>query len=207
MESGPCTAVTMTVSPLSPVTVGESVSVKGKADCGGAEADYEFRLKAHGGTYTTEQAFSKSAVWTWNTSGTSAGSYRLEVVARARGTTGRQATATTAFSLVEPVCGCTPATCADLGFNCGVASDGCGNALDCGSCRGDEYCGGGGFDVCGGDKRDAGGCTPQTCADQGITCGYAGDGCGNALLCGTCSPGMACGAVVFGKCAIDDCKG
>jgi hypothetical protein len=37
-------------------------------------------------------------------------------------------------------------------------------------------------------------CAPQTCAAQGIQCGPAGDGCGNALDCGQCmNPGDTCG--------------
>jgi len=37
-------------------------------------------------------------------------------------------------------------------------------------------------------------CIPQTCASQGLTCGPAGDGCGNELQCGTCTvKGQTCG--------------
>ncbi len=36
-------------------------------------------------------------------------------------------------------------------------------------------------------------CTPETCASQGITCGPAGDGCGNLLACGTCTAPQTCG--------------
>jgi hypothetical protein len=36
-------------------------------------------------------------------------------------------------------------------------------------------------------------CTPRTCADQGISCGPAGDGCGHPLDCGTCSGLQTCG--------------
>ena len=32
------------------------------------------------------------------------------------------------------------------------------------------------------------GCTPKTCAQQGINCGPPGDGCGGILECGTCPP-------------------
>jgi hypothetical protein len=37
------------------------------------------------------------------------------------------------------------------------------------------------------------GCCPHTCADQGIECGLAGDGCGNELNCGNCPGGQTCG--------------
>jgi hypothetical protein len=36
-------------------------------------------------------------------------------------------------------------------------------------------------------------CTPQTCTQQGILCGPAGDGCGGTLECGTCASGETCG--------------
>jgi hypothetical protein len=43
-------------------------------------------------------------------------------------------------------------------------------------------------------------CTSLTCASQGITCGPAGDGCGNVLECGNCAAGTACGAGGPGTC-------
>jgi hypothetical protein len=37
-------------------------------------------------------------------------------------------------------------------------------------------------------------CTPKTCADQGIECGPAGDGCGGIIEdCGKCGDGLRCG--------------
>jgi hypothetical protein len=45
-------------------------------------------------------------------------------------------------------------------------------------------------------------CTPTTCAAQGIQCGYAGDGCGNLLPCGTCPTGQYCGGGGPGKCGM-----
>jgi hypothetical protein len=43
-----------------------------------------------------------------------------------------------------PDTSCIPVTCAQLGFNCGPAGDGCGGVLDCGSCPAPQLCGGGG---------------------------------------------------------------
>jgi hypothetical protein len=45
---------------------------------------------------------------------------------------------------------CTPQTCSMQGLNCGMAGDGCGNLLDCGSCAPPQTCGGAGVPgVCG----------------------------------------------------------
>ncbi len=50
------------------------------------------------------------------------------------------------------------------------------------------------------------GCTKQTCAGQGITCGPAGDGCGGLLQCGTCPPGETCGGGGMpGQCGAPQC--
>lgn len=40
--------------------------------------------------------------------------------------------------------GCAPTTCEALGAECGSAPDGCGGALSCGDCAGEEVCGGAG---------------------------------------------------------------
>ena len=48
-------------------------------------------------------------------------------------------------------------------------------------------------------------CTPLTCAQQHITCGPAGDGCGNEVMCGTCTGMDTCGGGgVFGQCGYPD---
>jgi hypothetical protein len=41
---------------------------------------------------------------------------------------------------------------------------------------------------------------PLTCADQGIECGLVGDGCGDAVDCGTCLPPQVCGGGGPSKC-------
>src|SRR5690242_12181098 len=55
----------------------------------------------------------------------------------------------------------------------------------------------GGFNVTDSGPVDAGGptnCKPLTCAEQGIECGPAGDGCGGLIPdCGTCGAGKRCG--------------
>lgn len=91
---------------------------------------------------------------------------------------------------------CVPSTCG--GQDCGWAADGCGHAIFCGDCLAPEYCGGGGFNICGGCGfpcglcNDGGACMPITCAAQNIPCGPAPDGCGGTLLCGPCDGGGQC---------------
>jgi hypothetical protein len=41
---------------------------------------------------------------------------------------------------VKNACSCTPTTCQALGATCGVVSDGCNGALDCGSCPSGQTC-------------------------------------------------------------------
>ncbi|HEY7955760.1 MAG TPA: hypothetical protein VII38_10730 [Polyangia bacterium] len=55
----------------------------------------------------------------------------------------------------DPACsgGCTPSSCAALGKDCGMLSDGCGGMLDCGGCAPPEQCGG-----------HAGGGAPNVCS-------------------------------------------
>jgi hypothetical protein len=99
---------------------------------------------------------------------------------------------------------CAPGTCASLGFDCGAAGDGCGGSLSCGTCTSPTFCGGGGFNKCGGNNMltpDGGlSCTPLTCAGLGLNCGPTGDGCGGQLQCGTCLGGQICGGTSPGVC-------
>jgi hypothetical protein len=49
-------------------------------------------------------------------------------------------------------------------------------------------------------------CTPKTCAQQGIDCGQAGDGCGNVISCPACAAGTTCGgAGIPNKCGAPAC--
>ena len=73
---------------------------------------------------------------------------------------------------------CTPYTCATAPkgpYNCGSTGDGCGNILNCGTCPVSEFCGGGGFNQCGGSTglTPDGGvpCTPLTTCPAGQNCG------------------------------------
>jgi len=84
---------------------------------------------------------------------------------------------------------CKPLTCAQQGFTCGPAGDGCGGELQCGTCTPPDTCGGGGVaSHCGAST-----CKPTTCSALHISCGPAGDGCGGELQCGNCTPPDTCG--------------
>jgi hypothetical protein len=100
---------------------------------------------------------------------------------------------------------CTPETCQQQNIQCGPAGDGCGGLIQsCGKCMPPQTCGGGGMPgQCG--YPDAGTCPPKSCSDQNITCGPAGDGCGNLLMCGMCKPPATCGGGgVPGQCGSPD---
>jgi hypothetical protein len=87
---------------------------------------------------------------------------------------------------------CTPRGCAQQNIGCGPAGDGCGSKIDCGPCTPPFTCGGGGVAFqCG--AMEGGSCTPLTCADLKLSCGPAGDGCGNELDCGQCTAPATCG--------------
>jgi hypothetical protein len=67
---------------------------------------------------------------------------------------------------------CVPTTCAQLGYNCGPAGDGCGGQLDCGdSCPANQGCGGGGQPgMCGPVPPCTGLCLQQqSCAAGAVT--------------------------------------
>ncbi|MBX3231161.1 MAG: hypothetical protein KIT84_09490 [Labilithrix sp.] len=107
---------------------------------------------------------------------------------------------TTSSGNVDP--SCVPLTCEAQGLECGLAGDGCGRQIDCnkttaqGGCSDDptKRCGADGLpSKCVAIVNIPNTCTPQSCADQNITCGQAGDGCGGLLNCGGCGPDEQCG--------------
>jgi hypothetical protein len=70
---------------------------------------------------------------------------------------------------------CAPKTCATLGANCGLAGDGCGGTMSCGSCSFPDICGGGGVPSrCGGSTTDAGSTTCTGLCAQQVACPTAG---------------------------------
>ncbi len=92
-------------------------------------------------------------------------------------------------------------SCKDLGDDCGMVTDGCGNLQDCGTCTAPQTCAGGGKqNVCGMPT-----CVAQTCASQGFDCGMATDMCGGMLNCGSCATGQTCGAQASNVCGTGAC--
>jgi hypothetical protein len=80
---------------------------------------------------------------------------------------------------------CAPLTACPTGENCGTASDGCGGTLSCGTCTGNDTCGGGGTpNVCGqsgctaasGDPCDPSATTGDMCCTSG-TCDTTNNAC------------------------------
>ena len=93
-----------------------------------------------------------------------------------------------------PVDVCPPATCDD--YDCGLAADGCGGLLDCGSCPFAEACS---ENQCVW-PADAGSCVPATCEGLVYDCGSVSDGCGGHMECGTCPDSQFCGGGGVHRC-------
>jgi hypothetical protein len=89
------------------------------------------------------------------------------------------------------ICGggstCVPATACAAGDDCGVAANGCGGTISCGTCTAPQTCGGGSP-----SNPNQCGCTAATACPAGDTCGTVPDGCGGTVACGTCSSSQVC---------------
>ena len=89
------------------------------------------------------------------------------------------------------VVSCVAKSCVEQSLECGLAGDGCGNQIDCGTC-GSGVCGGGGVPSHCGNTQS---CVPTQsftlCAGK---CGKIADGCGGVVDCDVCAPGQICGA-------------
>ncbi|NOZ85388.1 MAG: hypothetical protein GXP49_03820 [Deltaproteobacteria bacterium] len=105
---------------------------------------------------------------------------------------------------------CTPRTCFEFGFECGLRIDGCGGTQDCGTCPVNSHCSNNGKCNC--DNVECNNtccnkgevcfngscCMPKTCNELGFECGSHDNGCGNTLSCGNCPASFECGQ--DGKC-------
>ena len=94
-------AATLSASPASPRPPGTSVVFSASASGGSGSYQYEFWLRAPGGSWTIAQAYGSAATWTWNTTGVAPGNYEVVVFTRAAGTTAPfQATQTLFFTVI-----------------------------------------------------------------------------------------------------------
>jgi hypothetical protein len=95
---------------------------------------------------------------------------------------------------------CTPRTCAQLGYDCGAASDGCGGTLHCGACTAPDTCSGGGaYNQCGTFPFQGRSCL-MVCSQlpDSANCNQLSDGCGHLMdLCGS---EIACSLPSQGTC-------
>jgi hypothetical protein len=96
--------------------------------------------------------------------------------------------------------GCGVLTCGSMAIECGIAPDGCGGIVSCGSCEGGQTCGGAGPNTCGANP-----CTPKTCSDLQASCGQLSDMCSNVLQCGSCVPPLECDAFHHCACLSSSC--
>jgi hypothetical protein len=112
---------------------------------------------------------------------------------------------------VSPYITCEPKTCAEQAIECGPADHGCGGLiLDCGPCDAGTQCGNtdpSTHSKCVVPTPDAP-CTPSTCAELGVTCGEAPNGCGGITPnCGQCTGSTSCkNGVCVPACAPSTCK-
>ena len=88
---------------------------------------------------------------------------------------------------------CVPINCYGYGYTCGTASDGCGGAIDCGTCPSGQ--------VCNNHNCYPARCTPFTCQQVGANCETTGDGCGGTIDCGSCPNGQHCNSIT----CVPDC--
>lgn len=94
---------------------------------------------------------------------------------------------------------CVPMSCEQVGAQCGLVDDGCGESLPCGSCA-DGY-------ICI-EKTCIPLCVPGTCESLGYECGLQDDGCGGSLSCGFCEYGKLCSDLgkCYETCAAQSCE-
>jgi len=81
LTTTPCSAATVSASPVSSTTVGTTVTLTATAT-GCPNAQYQFWMAGPGGTWSIVQPYSTSSTFTWNTAGASAGTYGISVWVR-----------------------------------------------------------------------------------------------------------------------------
>jgi hypothetical protein len=75
-----CTAISLSAAPTSPSIASTSITVTATPTCPNASPQFKFvALWAGTGTWITQQAYSTTASWTWNSTGAPAGTERFGV--------------------------------------------------------------------------------------------------------------------------------
>ncbi|MBE0618929.1 MAG: hypothetical protein IH608_13555, partial [Proteobacteria bacterium] len=77
---------------LSPRAVGTSILFTGSASNGTGNFEYQFRVRDLAGVWSTPQTYSTTPTWPWNTTGLTAGTYRVVVWVRNVGSTAQYET-------------------------------------------------------------------------------------------------------------------
>ena len=83
----PVTDATLTPGPASPQSQGTQIAFTGQGIGGTGSYEYLFRFKSSTSVWTEVQAYSTNAVWTWNTTGVTPGTYQVQVRVRNVGST------------------------------------------------------------------------------------------------------------------------
>jgi FtsP/CotA-like multicopper oxidase with cupredoxin domain len=83
--STPTSGVTLTPNPVSPKGVGTLIGFTAAGAGGLGTYEYQFRVRNPAGVWSVAQPYSPSVNWTWNTTGLTAGAYRVVVWARNSG--------------------------------------------------------------------------------------------------------------------------
>jgi len=105
----PATGVTLSMDKASPSETGVVIKFTGAASGGSGNYEYAFQLKdAVTRQWSTPQAYSSKATWTWDTTGLSAGVYVVQVLARSLGSTEQyEANQAISYTLNAPATGVT----------------------------------------------------------------------------------------------------
>ena len=81
----PADAVTLTASPAGTAQSGDNVTFTGLASGGSAPYEYQFMAAVAGSDFVTAQSYTPTDNWVWDTTGSPAGAYIVQVFARSIG--------------------------------------------------------------------------------------------------------------------------
>ncbi len=82
----PATSCTLTAGSTSPQPAGSSITFTSTGSGGTGNYEYEFWLLPPGGTWGATTAYGSTGNWTWNTTGSTAGTYQVGVRVKTTGT-------------------------------------------------------------------------------------------------------------------------